>query len=178
MNTSIFQWVIYKHAEPGDGAKTSPGLKMARMKLKISGYGNFGLGITNPVSKMSNLYLVQSYGTFVPHGLQPPPPPPPPKNAQEKHISPTAVRHFIYTPPTQFETRVIDSTPCPLYVFLRTAAVGVPKLCARSPLHQTGAAPAGELYFLLFFLLPPPPASTPAGSTPVSMITFSSTTFN
>ena len=69
MNTSIFQWVIYKHAEPGDGAKTSPGLKMARMKLKISGYGNFGPGITNPVSKMSNLYLVQSYGTFVPHGL-------------------------------------------------------------------------------------------------------------
>jgi len=157
MNTSIFQRVIYKHAEPGDGAKTSPGLKMARMKLKISGYGNFGPGITNPVSK----------------------PPPPPKNAQEKHISPTAVRHFIYiSPPHNSKHALSTLHPAQLYVFLRTAAEGVPKLCARNPLHQTGAAPAGELYFLFFFLLPPPPASTPAGSTPVSMITFSSTTFN
>lgn len=86
-----------RNAEPGDGAKKSPDLKMAQMKLKISEYGNFGAGITNPVSKMSNLYLVQRYGTFRPHDLQQPPPPP--KTSKKKILHHLLEAFYFQNPP-------------------------------------------------------------------------------
>ena len=175
---SKFQWVIFEHAEPRDKAKISPDLKTARVKLKTSGYGNFGLGFTNPASKMSNYYLVQSYGTFVALGLRPPPLP---KKSREQKFVHQRCRNFIHTVHETIRNMRYLHAPCPHSIsFLFTTAEGVPKLCTRDPLHQTGASCScwKTLCPVFFLLRPPARAFNPAGSTPMSMTTFASTTFN
>ena len=146
----------------------SPDLKTARMKLKNSGYGNFGAGITNPVSKMSNFNLVLSYGTFVPHGLQSPPPPKRPR----KNIFHQRCRHFIYTtPPTIRNTRYLHDTLPTLPRFYVLPQKESPN-CVPVTLSIKQELLLLANFISFFFLLRPPArASTPAGSTPCLLYT-------
>ena len=43
------------------GTEMSPGLKSARIDLKLSGQGNFGVGITNPASELPNSISLTKY---------------------------------------------------------------------------------------------------------------------
>ena len=78
---------------------------------------------------------------------------------------PTKPRDELYTHPTL--------PVLPGYWYYRRA---IPELCTSNPLNQTEVLPLGELDFHRLFLLPPTPGFTPEGSTPVSMMTTSSTT--
>ncbi|CAM9667885.1 unnamed protein product, partial [Pylaiella littoralis] len=53
----FFPQEIRKTQKPGDGPETSPVLKSGQIDLRISGYGNFWVGITNPRSVLFNSIL-------------------------------------------------------------------------------------------------------------------------
>ena len=55
------RWRNRRNAKPGDGTSFSPGLKRARIDLKLSEQGNFEVGITIPVSELPNSIWVQKY---------------------------------------------------------------------------------------------------------------------
>ena len=55
-----------ENAEVGDGRKTFPGLKKRPIELKISGWANFGAGITNPRSINFSSFFCGKLQTYRP----------------------------------------------------------------------------------------------------------------
>ena len=67
MGARVSTWFIdirrrfRENANSGDSTEKSLGLKNARIDLKLSGRGKFGVGMTNSLSQLPNSGLAQSY---------------------------------------------------------------------------------------------------------------------